>query len=283
MEFKLLKDRNESAPLSTLKISLRPLESRTLAVIFRPSAKAAFAGVLDFTPIDTDLQQTKRQMIYMYGYGGHAWIDFYNNIARDATGKFLLPLGDLNNRTSITKTITCRNVGNLSGFVLATFEPKSVCSSVSVNIVPNKFAIKPQQEIVMNVTYTATKDDFTYFQNSAVGNIFELGVIKLYTEAEALRGRLKRLANKAEDNKLQVKSIVKELTRNFEYEHFPDDLFKLKENLHGMNQLLRQVFLREVVVIIEHDRDATIVAIDETSFFQTLCENSCNQTTFIKK
>lgn len=280
MEFKLLKDRNEAEPLSTLKMLLRPLESRTLAVSFCPSAKGVFIGALDFTPIDVELQQAKRQMILMYGYGGHACIDLYNNIARDPTGKFLLPLGDLSNRTSVTKTITCRNSGSLSGFILAIFESRSVCSSIVVNIVPNKFVIKPQQEISMNVTYTATKDDFTYFQNNAVGNVFELGVIKLYTEAEALRGRLKYLAKKAETNKLQVKPIVKELTQQFSFESFPEDLVKIKENVHAINQLLRQVVLREIVVIVEYDHDATIVSIDETSIFQTLCGgDSVNYTT----
>lgn len=283
MEFKLLKDRNESEPLNTLKMMLRPLESRTLAVNFCPSAKAAFAGVLDFAPLDADLQQTKRQMIFLYGYGGNASIEFHNNIARDATGKFILPLGDLNNRTSISKSIICRNCGNLSGFVLATFEPKSGCSSVSVSIVPNKFVMKPQEEISMTVTYTITKDDFKYFQDTGVANVFELGVIKLYTEAEALRGRLRRLALKAEGSKLEVKPIVKELATNFRNEHFPDDLAKLKENVFGMNQLLRQVCLREIVVIIEHDREATIVPIDETSVFQTLCEDTYNCSTFIKQ
>lgn len=282
MEFKLLKDKNESEPSNILKILLRPLESRTLAVNFCPSAKGAFAGELDFAPLDADLIQSKKQMIYMYGYGGHASVELYNNIARDPTGKFLLPLGDLSNKISLTKTITCRNNGTLTGFVLATFEPKSVCSSVSVLILPNKFVIKPQQEIGLSVTYTATKEDITYFQNSAIGNVFELGVIKLYTEAEATRGRLRCLVNKAEKHKLDVKPIVRELTQSFRYENVPGDILKCRESVCGINQLLRQVYLREIVVTIEHDYDATLVSMDDTSVFQTLCGDSSNYT-YIKK
>lgn len=278
IEFKILKDRNEAEPLNALKMLLRPLESRTLAINFCPSAKGAFVGEVMFTPLDADLQQSKKQMIHLYGYGGHAWIDFSNNIIRDSTGKFLLPITGLSNRSSITKTITCRNTGSLSGFVFASFEPKSVCSSVDISVTPNKFVIKPQEAIEINVTYTVTKDDFKYFQSGGIGNVFEIGVIKLYTEAEALRGRLRYLAKKAESNNLQLKPIVKGLTQVFINEDFPRDIVKLRESVHGMNQLLHQVCLKEIVVIIEHDLNTTIVSIDETSVFESLCGDN---TTYI--
>lgn len=279
MEFKLLKDKNESEAVSALKILLRPLETRTLAVTFCPSAKRAFAGVLNFTPLDSDLHQSKRQMIVMFGYGGHASIEMFNSLAKDPTGKFLLTLGDLTNKTTITKTIICRNSGDLPGFVYASFEPKSVCSFVSISIVPNKFIVKPKQEISINVTYTATKEDVKYFQSTASTDILEIGVIKLYYGAEALRGRLKYLMSKARGNGLQVKSIVEELSSKFIDEDIPNDIGKLyKESVHAMKQLLQEIFPKEIVVTVEHDPDATIVPIDDTSLFQTLCQDSSNYT-----
>lgn len=273
MEFKILKDRNESEAMDAVKMLLRPLESRTIAVSFCPSAKKAFKGTLNFTPIDSDLHQSKKQMILMYGYGGHACIDV--SLAKDPTGKFLLSLGDLTKETTITKTIICRNTGVLSGFILACFEPKSVCSFVTVSLVPNKFVIKSQQELCLNVTYTATKDDLKYFQNTASTDILEIGVIKLYTGAEALRGRLKCIVKKAVGSKLHVKAIAKELATTFENEDIPEDVTKLAtESVQGMRLFLQEIVPKEIVVTIEHDPEATIVPVDDTSVFHTLCHDS---------
>lgn len=277
MEFKILKDRNESETLTTLKMMLRPQETRTILVSFCPSAKKAFIGSLSFTPMDSDLQQPKKQKISTYGYGGHAQIDFHNNIVKDPTGKFLLPLGDLTNKTTITKTFICRNSGVLPGFVLASFEPKSVCSFVSVLITPNKFVVKPHQEIIVNVTYSATKEDYKYFQNTASTDILEMGMIKLYTGAEALRGRLKCMANTVIGRNLQVKPIIQDLAQRFQDEDIPGDVMKFaKENVDGIKHLLQEVVVREIVVTVEHDLDATIVPIDDTSMFQTLCQDTYN-------
>lgn len=271
MEFKILKDRNEGDAVTVAKMLIRPFESRTVSVVFCPSAPKAFAGKLRFMPID--LQQSKEQMIPMYGYGGHALVDFCTSIMKDPSGKFLLSLGDLTNKTTITKTVLCRNTGLLPGFVCAFFEPKSMCSFDSVSITPNKFIVKPKQELLMHVTYTATKEDIKYFYKATVTDVLEIGIIKLYTGAEALRGRLRRLMDQVSRQKLGVKSIVQELVTGFANEDIPGDVMELKDGVNGMKELMQQICMKEVIVTIEHDPEATIVPIDDTSIFQSLFQD----------
>lgn len=277
VEFRILKDRNEGEGSNVLKMMIRPLESRTILVSFSPSAIGAYAATLSFTPIDSDLNQSKKQMIFLYGCGGHASVECCD-IVKDPNGKFLLPLGNLTSQVSVTKSVICRNVGVVSGFVFACFESKSVCHFSSLSIEPNKFVLKPQQELRMNVSYTVGKDDLKYFHGSSMSDIIEIGMIKLYTGAEALRGRLKYLKNKAVANNLQVKPIVEELTDTFENEDIPKDVSKLKESVEGMKYLLQEITPREIVLIVERDLEATIVPNDDTSVFQTLCQDFSNIT-----
>lgn len=86
--FRILKDHSESEPMSVLPMLLHPRESRSVTVMFMPSAEGKAMERLNFYPISEDLrvQQTKNQCVVLLGYGGHSSISI-QNVAKDSTGK----------------------------------------------------------------------------------------------------------------------------------------------------------------------------------------------------
>lgn len=272
-----MKGRCDSEPLNSLKIVLYPLESRSLAISYSPSIIGASVGVLKFTPVDPELQQSKKQLIMLYGYGGHACIDV-SQLIKDTAGKFWLSLGDLENRNGITKHFDVRNSGNIPGFVSASFNSKSVCSFAAISINPKHFVVLPQSSVKMAVKYIPSKEDLKYFHNIAVSDVVEIGNIRLCTGAEALRARIKRLTRKALENNLDIKSIAQQLSQKFENEMLPYDVSRIREGVACMKELLQHLVIRDVVVTCENDPERTLVEPDETSDFQSLCRDTSNLT-----
>lgn len=259
-----------------MKIVLHPLESRTIAIAYVPATIGASVGVLKFTPIDADLQQSRNQHISLYGYGGHANIEI-SGLSKDTAGKFWLSMDELEIKTTVTRYFFVKNTGNIPGFVHTSFEAKSVCSFSAISITPKSFVLKPQEDEKITVKYTPTKEDLKYFRTVTVSDV-EIGNIKLCTGAEALRGRIKRLTRKAAGNNLDVKPIARELSATFTGEAIPSDVSKIKESVACMKELLQQLVFKEVGLTCEYDFERTLVDQDETSQFHTLCRDTSDFT-----
>lgn len=278
MDFKILKDRNEAEPYSSLKLLLHPQESRCVAVTFAPLHVGAAVAALNFTPVQADLHQSKKQLIHLFGYGGHAVVEV-GNLTKDSSRKFLLMLDDLDGSTGVmTKRFVVHNTGVLPAFLYAIFEPRVMYSLSTVMITPSKIVLRPQQTREIAIRYTVTKEDVKYFSHVAFKDVTEMGSIKLYTGDEALRGRIRRLVRKAMNNRLEVNPIAKQLFECFENESIPEDVMRIKESLSSMRDLMQQLTVKEIVLNLDYDPEKTLVAMDETSLYQTLGQSSSDIT-----
>lgn len=89
-EFKIRKDnRSDSDQLTVCKFVLHGHESRPLIISFAPTKIGPAFDELVFTPLDTDLKQTKKQCVRLWGYGGNVCTELHN-VSRDNTGKSLV-------------------------------------------------------------------------------------------------------------------------------------------------------------------------------------------------
>lgn len=275
-EFRMVKNRYDTESRGILRLILRPYESRAISVSFAPHKVGAAVGLLNFTPADPELQQTKKQFIKLFGYGGHASIDV-SDVLKDTTGKLWISLGDMEQNAILKKQFTIKNSGTIAGFVNIFFTPKALFSHSSVTILPEKFIVKPSETVQVELSYTANKQDVMYFRKTAVTDIVELGTLKLCSGEEALRGRLNRLTKKAEQNNLEVKPLAQDLCKIFKNEMIPEDVRNMKESLSSARELFQELQFKEIMLTSEHDSDKTLVS-EESSIFQTLCHDASNIT-----
>lgn len=275
-EFRMVKNRYDTESHGILKLILRPYESRAISVTFAPHKVGAAIGLLNFTPADPELEQTKRQYIKLFGYGGHASIDV-SDVLKDTTGKLWISLGDMEQNAILKQQFTIKNSGTIAGFVNIFFTPKALFSHSSVKIQPEKFIVKPSESIKVDLSYTANKQDVMYFRKTAVTDIVELGTLKLCCGEEALRGRLNRLTSKAEQNNLDIDPLAHDLSKTFKNEMIPEDVRNIKESLSSARELFQELQFKEIMLTSEHDHEKTLVS-EESSIFQTLCHDASNIT-----
>ncbi|KAG5875605.1 hypothetical protein JTB14_009756 [Gonioctena quinquepunctata] len=273
-DFKIRQEnRLESEPIATTKIILHPHESKALIVSFIPSKVGAATDELNFTSLDPNLLQTKKQCVRLFGYGGHGKIDFMN-LTRDTTGKFWLPLGKLENQGAIQQTFSVKSGGVLPTFVHISFTSKYF---VKVNIVPDFFVLIPNEQKEVVVSYEPSIEDHKILQKSLVNTmIAELGSLLITSGIEVDRGRMRRLCRKCDENGLSMDPLAMTLVKKIEGEVMPSDLVKFKEIAESWREVFKQYSRNEVIITIERDPDQTIIPqfSDESGLYQSLWQDS---------
>ncbi|KAF5283610.1 hypothetical protein FQR65_LT13816 [Abscondita terminalis] len=276
--FRILSDHSELESVSVLPILMYPAESRSFTVVFIPTIVGAIVGKLNFTPVSSELQmqQQKRQMLMMYGYGGHANVEI-QNVLKDTNMKMWLSLGKLDNMPQLTQKFDLENVGNISAFACLKFNSKTLYESTKIVIRPNELVLHPKERISINLTYTPSKQDAKHLFAMSNNQVMEIGTIQLIMGAESVRGRIRRLRTKLKQESGTVKNqLVEELSKKFPNEKMPSDLNHFTETVGSVKELLQTFDSKEITITLEKDSERTLVGqiggIDETSMFQSLCE-----------
>lgn len=278
-DFKLVKSKYEVEMQTSMKIYLRGTESKAISVAFCPSKLAAAVGSLVFTPCDLELQQTKKQLIHLFGYGGHASLHVCD-VTKDTAGKLWLSLGNLQQTTDLKASFTIQNTGVLPGFVNTDVISSSVILKPCVSVVPSRFVVKPQERTVVEVFYTPSKEDLIYFSKTSIKDIVELGIVKLTLGEECSRGRLNKLSEKAQQSNLEVIPIEEQLQKEFQNECIPSDLRFIKESVAAAKELRRELVYKEIILTLDCDNEQTLIADDSSNFF-TLCRDDTANLTVV--
>lgn len=272
--FKVLNDRSSDGEFSsTIKLVLHPWESKTFTVIFSPTTIGAAADSLYFFSLDPHHQQSTKQFIKLYGYGGFGKIAI-TNIIKDTIGKHLLSLGDIDSTKEMSNTFMVKNMGTLPIFFLLHFTSQALCNFSSVTVYPSYFILQPEQDQKIVVTYSPQKEDFAFLQSKTGLSVMDVGKIAITYGTEANRGRLRNACQKAKANGLEITEQISQVIVKIPGELIPNDVKYLKEDHTGMNDIFRFFNHEEVVVTLERDLDRTVVPLqDETAIFHSLCGN----------
>lgn len=228
---------------------------------------------LSFSPIDSKMQQTKKQCVRLFGYGGYDKIEF-SNLTKDTSGKFWMSLGKLDNQGHLSKNFLVTNNGVLPAFVHISCNNKTFSEIV---VKPNFFVIIPNEQKHVTVENIITASSFKNFQKSlGTSTIIDLGNLNIVTGTETNRGRLRRLCRKISDAGSSIDSLSNVLKEHINGEVMPSDLNKFKESANGLKNILELFNYNEVVVTVEHDPDQTILmqCPDESAMYLTLCEET---------
>ncbi|XP_076260231.1 uncharacterized protein LOC143196442 [Rhynchophorus ferrugineus] len=276
-EFKIRKDnRSDSDFLSACKFVLHGNESRPLIVSYIPTKLGNAVDELSFTPLDSNLTQTKKQCVKLWGYGGYSNVEFQNAV-RDNTGKYWLSLGRLDNKIVMERDFTIKNTGNLPSFTYIKIIPKSFISLTNLRLEPNLFVLLPNEEKNIKVSYTpSAKDGRMLKQSLNALPVMDVGRLEIVSGPEASRARLRRLIRKAEEKNLEIDPLAKVLKGRITGEVFPADINKFKESPASMVELLDTFTRDEIAITIEQDPNQTLVAEypEDSALFQTLCQET---------
>ncbi|KAJ8963193.1 hypothetical protein NQ318_018659 [Aromia moschata] len=261
-EFKIRKDsRQDSDPLTAAKIMLHPHESRPVIVSFIPTKIGAAMDELVFTSLDPNLQQTKKQCVRLFGYGGYGKLDFYN-LTKDTTGKFWLSLGEVG-RTK---------------YHYENFLPRTFSHLQTSPCLPIFFVLIPNEEKEILITYIPTADDHKSSQQSFFSNalVADIGTLLVVSGTEVNRGRLRRLCRKCVERGLTVEPVSNILKETIKNEIMPADLLVLKENPGAIKEILKFFTRNEIVLTLEQDPEQTIMPQfpDESAMFHSICQDN---------
>ncbi|XP_018564946.1 uncharacterized protein LOC108906218 [Anoplophora glabripennis] len=285
-DFKIRKEnRQDSDPLSSAKILLHPYESRAIIVSFIPTKIGAAVDQLSFTSVDPNLQQTKKQSVMLFGYGGFGKVNILN-LTKDMTGKFWLSLGKLDNRNVISHNFVIKNSGTLPCFAYIVFNPKDLFGFANVTVTPSFSTLIPNEQKEITVTFVLTMEDHQVLQRSMFSNamVAEIGNLLIISGTEVNRGRLRRQCRKSAEKGLEIDALSNILKEKIQGEVMPADINLFKEAPGNLKDILRLFTRNEVVMTIEQDPEVTIMPQypDETGMFHTLCQDStlmCLETT----
>ncbi|KAJ8924134.1 hypothetical protein NQ315_006918 [Exocentrus adspersus] len=277
-DFKIRKDnRQDSEPLSATKVMLHPHESKAIIVSFIPTRIGAAIDELRFTAVDPNLQQTKKQSVKLYGYGGFGKIEILQ-LTKDITGKFWLSLGRLDNQNVIKNQFVLRNSGNLPCFACITFNPKELFAFTSVSVTPSFFVLIPNEQKEVTITFVPTLEDHQVLQKASSSNttVVEVGSLLLISGTEVNRGRLKRQCRKCIEKGLEIDPVSKLLQEKIKGEAMPSDVNLFKEAPGSLKEILKLFKRNEVVVTVEQDPEVTLIPQyqDESGLFQSLCQDT---------
>ncbi|CAH1173968.1 unnamed protein product [Phaedon cochleariae] len=270
-EFKIMKDnRVDGEALSSVKLILHPHESKTILISFIPTRVGAAMDEILFTSLEPKLQQTKKQCVRLFGYGGYGKIEFAN-LTRDTTGRFWLSLGKLDSKRSAFEV---KSTGVLPTFAHISFNSKKLSN---VTVVPNFFVLIPGEQKEVVVTYQPSAEDYKTLQNSLGETVvMDLGSLLITSGTEVDRGRLRRLCRKCIEAGSTLDSLSNVLRNKLQGEVMPPDLVKFQESTDRMKDILKLFTCHEVIVTIERDPDQTIMPqySDESGLFQSLYQDT---------
>lgn len=275
-EFKIRKDnRSDSDPLSACKFVLHGHESRPLIISYIPTKVGAAVDELVFTPLDTNLTQTKKQCVRLWGYGGYTNIEYHNAI-RDNTGKYWLSLGRMDNRVIMEQSLTLKNTGNLPSFAHIKVVSKHVTFS-NLKVEPILFVLLPNEEKHIKMTYIPNAKDCKILkQNLNVLSVTDIAKLEISSGPEISRARLRRLYRKCIEKGLTVDPRLKVLKEKIIGEIFPSDIIKFKESPNALLEILETLNNDEIVVTIEQDPNQTLVAefTEDSVMYQSLSQET---------
>ncbi|GJQ76312.1 hypothetical protein Trydic_g2036 [Trypoxylus dichotomus] len=273
--FRLTKENYDSEMLTVTTFVLRPLETKSFSIMFCPTNIGAASERINFYPIlGGEIQHSKRQVLTLFGYGGHTSCDI-GNITKDSGGRLWLSLGRIECQTFIEQTFTIKNTGTLSAFACIDIVLKGPFTYSDLKVDPKEVIIRPQEEISATIRYYPSKQDLRHLKNA---DVFEVGYIKIITGAEVIRGRLRRLCMKLKQKDTPIDPLIERLSNVFAGEKMPADLRYLKESVSAVKDLLLQLSFREIVVTIEQDLESTLVNpildMGETTMYHTLYQDN---------
>ncbi|CAH1970276.1 unnamed protein product [Acanthoscelides obtectus] len=271
--YKIRKDsRQDSEPLTSFKMLMQPHEVKTIKVSFIPTRTGAAVGQLSFTPIDHNLKSMSNQIIKLWGYGGSTKIDL-KNLSRDTSGRFWLSLGTLNNSSLMVQKFSVKNTGLLPGFIHLSLVSKDL---FKVTVTPSFFALISQEEKEVTVTYRQTSEDRAKFSKLVKDNmVVDLGTLIATSGEEVTRGRLRQLCKQSIARNEDIDDLSNMLMQRINGEVMPEDLAKFKEDRSNIQQVLKLLTRKEIVLTIEMDPDETIIPqfLDDSEMFQTLLQD----------
>ncbi|EFA01435.2 uncharacterized protein LOC103312417 [Tribolium castaneum] len=273
--FRLHKDGSELNFTSVLKVILHPYESRPLCVTFAPTAVGAVVDNITFTPIDPSHVQTTKQFIKLYGYGGYADV-VVREIVKDTTGKFLCPLGSVDDQ-ELKRGFFLRNNGTLPAFAHFNFTLNGFYSFSNVEVEPLRAVLMPGEEREVTVKCNLSKKDLTNIKSKTSCVVFEMGKLLLVHGAEVDRARLRKLYQKAKEREQQVKPWIVELVEKIHGEVVPKDLKYFRESLLSIEDVVQLLNKEEITLTVEQEADRTVTLQhlqDETAAYLSLCEQT---------
>lgn len=244
-----------------------------MEVIIKYFILGACVDLLSFSALDNKMQQTKKQFIRLFGYGGYDKIEF-GNLTKDITGKFWMFMGKFDNQGELTKKFMVENTGVLSSFVYINYNSKISCE---LTVQPNFFVLIPNEQKLITVKNIFTAQSFKMFQKSFnSSSVVDLGTLNITTGTEANRGRLQRLCRKLSEAGSPIDSLSNILKETIQGEVIPSDISKFKESTSALKNILEFFNKYEVVLTVERDPDQTILMQypDESGLYHTLCETT---------
>ncbi|KAJ8975376.1 hypothetical protein NQ317_010021 [Molorchus minor] len=268
-EFKIRKDsRPEGETLSVSKFILHPHESKPIFISYIPTKIGAAADEIVFTSLDPNLQQTKKQCIRLFGYGGYGKIDLYN-LTKDTTGKYWQSLGKLDNWNNITKSFLLKNNGTLPSFAYITYNQKELFTFANITVTPQFLVLNANEQKDVRVTYIPTSEDHkaahqSFFTN---GMVADIGTLIVVSGTEVNRGRFRRLHETCIDKSLTVDPLN---------EVMPPDLIKCKESVNSLKDIFKFFTRCEIILTLEQDPEQTLIPHypDDSVMFQSLCQDT---------
>lgn len=268
--FRIRKEnRPDSDPLSSMKIVLHAHESRPIIVSFVPTNLGAAIDEIIVTPIDSHLEQTKKQRIRLFGYGGFGNVEIVD-ITKDTQNKYWLRLGDLTSNNILKQTFIVKNTGTLPSFAFLSVTTRHLFAFSNVTLSNKFFVLIPDEQKEITVTYTPNSDDYKNFQRNL--SVVDIGIIKLVWGTEVNRGRLRRLCRKAAEKNVEVNILSNTLKEKIPGEAMPADIIGFKETLDSMSDIFKLFTTNEIVLTLEHDPERTLVPQypEDSAFYHTL-------------
>ncbi|XP_044746131.1 uncharacterized protein LOC123307770 [Coccinella septempunctata] len=272
--FRIMQDRAEDSS-NCIKILLRAHETKSISVIFNPLSEGAAADEIVFSPCNMNLQQTKKQSIKLFGYGGSGSIEFKNKILKDSSGRHWLSLGNILGQSVVQESITVINRGSLPSFAFLDYISKDLAFS-KISVHPRTLILEPFEERRVDISLKLNREDMKHLHNNFSNPAFEIGTVKIISGTEATRGRIKRLCKLVKDRNLEMDCLGERLMQDIQGEAIPIDVVKCRESITSLKTLLLGLTQKEVVLIVEKDLDSTLVPAlnDDTSMFQSLYQDS---------
>lgn len=149
--FRIVKDSFEPEMLTVISFVLRPLETKCFSIMFCPSSLGAAYERINFHPIlGREVQQSKRQVLTLFGYGGHVNCNL-SNITKDSSGKLWLSLGKIEYQLCVEQKFVIKNSGSLFAFACMDVIAKGPFTFSDLKVEPKEFIIKPQEEVSVTV------------------------------------------------------------------------------------------------------------------------------------
>lgn len=272
--FRIMQDRVEDTS-NSIKILLRAHETRCITVIFNPLSEGAAVDEIVFSPCNPSLQQTKKQSIKLFGYGGSGVVEFKNRMLKDTSGRHWLSLGNILGQSNVQQSMNFINRGSLPAFAFLEYVSKDLAFS-KISVLPNVLIIEPYEEKQVDISLKLSREDMKYLHNNLSNSTHEIGTVKIISGAEATRGRIKRLCKLVTDRNLEMDDLSQKLMQDIQGETIPTDVIKCRESITSLKSLLLGLSQKEIVVVVEKDLDSTLVPAlgDDTSMFQSLYQDS---------